>query len=321
MLSRKASVWVTASNPALLSSVIGVGSTTSSFRGTRHQQCSSKRCRKYATIADNPTRDDHGQRSTVCEHVWPKAASGHTCPTPYQIFGLKQGQQYSKIRFYELVKIYHPDRNSEEYSHSIRVERYRLIVAAHTILSDPVKRSAYDRFGSGWEGKAEVQGIDQETTGTPGTRPGPFSHSWNQSNDDPIWQNATWEDWERWHDRQAGNAPREPVFMKNGYFVVCVSVLAAIGITWNYGRAQDASTFLVEQRDLVHDRAAKDLRRVRQEKARMDSRQDRIEFFLRQREATIGTGAFGVDAIREERASRLLPDKEICRSDEVRDKD
>jgi len=268
------------------------------------------------------TRDACDQRRSLSDHVWPKALSGHVCPTPYQIFDLKQGQQYSKIRFYELVKLYHPDRHSGQggdQAHSLQVERYRLIVAAHTILSDPVKRSAYDRFGSGWNGKAEVQGYEPSGEGSSADRPGPFSHSWNQNNNDPIWQNATWEDWERWHDRQAGHVPREPVFMKNGYFVVCVSVIAAIAGTWNYGRAQDAGAQYIEQRDLVHDRATKDLRRVRQEKAAINSRQDRIEFFLRQREATMGASAFGVEAIREERANRLLSEKEICRSEEVRE--
>lgn len=195
------------------------------------------------------------------------------------------------------------------------MERYRLIVAAHHILSDPVKRSAYDRYGAGWNGKAEVGNHEGHRSG----QAGPFSQSWNNP-DDPVWQNATWEDWERWRERRDGtNEKPAPVFMSNSYFVAMVAVLAAVGSSLNYNRAQDAGTYFVEQRDLVHDRAAKELRRVRQEASTMNSRQDRIEYFVRQREATMGAGDYG--AIRDERANRVLRDMETCDSEQIRERD
>lgn len=243
---------------------------------------------------------------------------------------MKSNADYTKARFYELVKIYHPDRsNGSSTTHQTKIERYRLIVAAHTILSDPVKRSAYDRFGAGWNGKAEVdaQGRSQQ----PG--PGPFTHShgWN-SNDhsDPIWQNATWEDWERFYARRAREAgggsesgkehaaPQTPLYMQNSYFILLVAIVALMGSSANYNRAQDAGTYFVEQRDLVHDRAAKELRKVRQEMGNMNSREERIQWFLRQREATMGTmAATDVEAMREEKAQRVLAEPEVCRSEGV----
>ena len=39
---------------------------------------------------------------------WPTALN----PTPYDIFGHPKDAPYSKHRFYELVKLYHPDRHS-----------------------------------------------------------------------------------------------------------------------------------------------------------------------------------------------------------------
>ena len=74
---------------------------------------------------------------------------------------MKDDAIYSKTRFHELVKLYHPDMSpgkSEDIPRQVKIERYRLIVAAHTILSDPTRRSAYDRFGAGWNGKADLGG-------------------------------------------------------------------------------------------------------------------------------------------------------------------
>ena len=109
------------------------------------------------------------------------------------------------------------------------------------------------------------------------------------------------------------------VFMSNSYFLAMVMALAAVGSSINYGRAQDAGTYVVEQRDLVHDKAAKELRRVRQEKSGMTSKENRIDFFVRQREATMGSGDYV--AIREERANRVLSDMETCGSEQIRESD
>jgi len=295
-------------------------STTSVLRITRHQAYVKEYShRSYATIAGNAQEQEARQESSETnKHVWPTPLKGHICPTPYQILDHKQGQLYTKARYYQLVKIYHPDTGrctSKDDSYGVRLERYRLVVAAHTILSDPVKRNAYDKLGAGWTGKSmsEQQSWAQSATYPP---PGPFNQNWH--NADPIWQNATWEDWERWHARRAGQERTEPVLMKNGYFVTCVIILAAFGGTMNYSRAQDAGTYFIEQRDLVHDRASKELRRVRQDKSSVNSRQDRIDLFVRQREATMGLAAVDVEAVREEQAARVLQNPEVCRSEEVR---
>lgn len=68
--------------------------------------------------------------------------------------GIEPGNPYSKSRFYSLVKLYHPDSAASPASNNIpkeeRLARYRLIVDAHLILSDDLKRSAYDQYGLGW---------------------------------------------------------------------------------------------------------------------------------------------------------------------------
>lgn len=236
---------------------------------------------------------------------------------------------YTKVRYYELVKLYHPDRTGTPHNdipQAVKTERYRLIVSAHAILSDPTRRSAYDRFGAGWDGRSEVGGRDTWHQGSPTQRPGPFSQSWSEGND-PIWNNATWEDWERfyaWRARKEGrsdgfNQPKQsPLYFKNSYFLLMVALLAMMGSSANYSRAQDVGTYYVEQRDIIHDRAAKELRKVKQDATQSGSKQDRIEWFLRNREATLGLADDdATETLRREKIDRLLPDREICRSEEV----
>ncbi|KAF1352337.1 hypothetical protein BDV97DRAFT_292892 [Delphinella strobiligena] len=278
--------------------------------------------RRYASIA-NDGRDYSHLR-------WPEAPNGHQHPTPYQIFSLQQSEPYSKQRFYELVKIYHPDRGSpatppsvlpgshpcHNIAHGTKLERYRLIVAAHGILSDPEKRRAYDSFGAGWAG-APGNGATSNPWGRPGTGtgtpPGPFS-GWREGTDPNIWANATWEDWERFYAARDPSHPshQAPTYIRNSYFITIVMVLALVGSTANYGRAEVNGERFLEARDAMHDRAAKDLRKVRQQ-SESRPKEERIQFFLRQREATM-TG-LGVEEVRQDKLSKILPQQETCMSE------
>src|SRR6187402_3852458 len=98
---------------------------------TRRQR---QQYRSYAMVSDGHSRHDHGQLR------WPEMTSANSLPTPYQIFNQNKGSPYSKRRFYELVKLYHPDRHdhdtiSHSLSYATKLERYRLVVAANDILS------------------------------------------------------------------------------------------------------------------------------------------------------------------------------------------
>ncbi|KAK9454310.1 hypothetical protein V1511DRAFT_449301, partial [Dipodascopsis uninucleata] len=94
---------------------------------------------------------------------WPDVES----PNPYDIFHMTRGsvdRRILKKRYYTLMQQYHPDklniRNDEtEISRealTIMKERYDKIRDAYEILSDPYKRSRYDRFGEGWKYPTQV---------------------------------------------------------------------------------------------------------------------------------------------------------------------
>jgi curved DNA-binding protein CbpA len=249
--------------------------------------------RTYATVKDEvPLKDE-------APEIWPKAAKPHKIPTPYQILNLQREAPYIKTdRFYELVKIYHPDRGEHpsalphaHLTQSLRIERYRLIIAAHALLSDPSKRRAYDLYGAGWSGAS--------------TRPPSFNYSEDAKK--AAMSNATWEDWEDWYSkfRTPSDPPRQaqaPLYTSNTTFISIIAILAALGGVGQATRVEGNSASFIAQRDAAHSRAA---RTLASEKARSYgmTRQERIEEFLRNRDP---------EAYDDESVRKLLLDPDVC---------
>jgi curved DNA-binding protein CbpA len=241
---------------------------------------------------------------------WPELASANAVPTPYQIFNQKKGSKYSKQRFYELVKIYHPDRHDPQdvLSYETKLERYRLVVAANDILSDPVKRSAYDCYGAGWNGMPDVRSprdnSDSTTTWGGGGWKGPGGPS----------QNATWEDWERWYQRDS-KGPQKPRFVSNVAFVALIVMFATIGGVGQATRVGNYSASFLEQRDALHSDMSKDLmRRRRGTREGFGNKEERIHNFLKQRDPY----AYGITDPKQESYRRLLPPPEVCSSEDIK---
>jgi curved DNA-binding protein CbpA len=142
--------------------------------------------------------------------------------TPYDIFRQQRNAPYSKRPFYELVKVYHPDRPCDghplcrDISEEVRLRRYRLVVAAHEILSDPMKRAAYDKDGTGWHNHPDRP--DKKRSSRKYHRYG------NQ--EDPIFTNGTWEEWERWHNR---HQPKQVHVVSHRTFVTFILLMALFG--------------------------------------------------------------------------------------------
>jgi hypothetical protein len=110
---------------------------------------------------------------------------------------------------------------------------------------------------------------------------------------------------------------QSPLYMNNSYFIALIALFALMGSSANVHRAQENGQNFVEQRDIVHDRAAKELRKVRQDVQGMGGREERIQWFLRNREATMGIATDDVETMRQEKADRLMPEREICRSEAI----
>jgi curved DNA-binding protein CbpA len=271
--------------------------------------------RTYAKVhSPSPNNNAHSNDDLQ----WPDHPTSTTTPTPYQIFQQEKTAPYCKQRFYELVKLYHPDRPhpacSYPLSHATRLERYRLVVAANAILSDPIKRHAYDRYGAGWNGTPD-SGFGRHGWANAAAGTGWASYTGPES---PAY-NATWEDWERWYQRDSNGKgtrapPQEPLYFSNSAFVSLIVLFAAVGSFGQATRVGELSRTFIEQIEGVHDDCSKDLMRRRKRESYEHwgdgsgnrNRDQRIQSFLKMRDPV---GIAG-----EESHRRLLPAPEVCSS-------
>ena len=86
----------------------------------------------------------------------------------YTALGVKKdaSQKEIKAAFRKLARKYHPDVNPNDKASE---ERFKQINEAHDVLSDPEKRSKYDRYGDNWEqAEAFEKARAQYGNGAPG---------------------------------------------------------------------------------------------------------------------------------------------------------
>jgi curved DNA-binding protein CbpA len=304
MLSKKSSIlFLSYTNLSPLYYTHASASAPQSPRSCRHtftRPRVARQRRNYAQHNDAPSYRDDAELLK-----WPEAEKPHKTPTPYQILKCKRGDAYTKHRFYALVKLYHPDRCHASAAISqlplhVRLERYRMLVTAHDILSDIEKRKAYDAWGHGWAGHHN-------------TPTAPRNNDWDYNSrrwsTDPR-NNATWEDWERWHYENDGSkdADARTIQMSNFTFMALIFAFVSIGGVVQGTRFNTFNNSVIERRDQLHREASMEYRRSKNATLSGD-KDERIRTFLEHRESTI---------IGEQSYQRLLPPAGTCSPDEVR---
>lgn len=245
---------------------VGALPRASLFTTSRSSSRTLQLRRRYATV-----RDSKSARDDVPD--WPTTQY----PSPYDIFGMKKDEPYTKRRFYELVKLYHPDKHghtpeAENIPHATRLERYRLVVAANDLLSDPSKRHLYDTHGVGWSG-GRPQTINETMRQA--------DRSWRHREGSAA-QNATWEDWERWYDARDGKT-RDPLYMSNGLFATVVVMMCMIGAFAQMSRAEASGAEYLEAKNQTDLAIGQQMAR-RGYSAAGRSKDERVNVFLRDRE-------------------------------------
>lgn len=224
---------------------------------------------------------------------WPATPN----PTPYDILSIPRDAPYTKARFYQLAKLYHPDRHhahaqtNPHLTRAVCTERYRLVVLAHDILSDPARRSAYDAYGDGW---AAARPLTRDTY-----------RKWRADHHSAA-RNATWEDWEQWHDARRGTK-QEPVYMSHGSFFALLALAISVGIIGQANRAEAMSN---SRARLMEDRQHQLLEGMdrRASSAAGLGKAERVEWFARDRENTawgFSPGRLEGEKTKEEAASEL----------------
>lgn len=122
--------------------------------------------------------------------------------------------------------------------------------------------------------------------------------------------NATWEDWERWnrkygpHAEEGAQDPQKPMYLSNTAFISVVVMMAALGGIGQATRAESSSKTFMAMRNSENERAAAELRKVR-EAAASWTREERIEMFLRTRDP---------DAFENEGLRKSLLEPDVCDS-------
>ncbi|KAL1900535.1 J domain-containing protein 1 [Sporothrix stenoceras] len=287
-----------------------ISRTFSSRPFSRRQALRSEACplvqrptpaRTYATAVHDDgflhgrSRDSghHSDSNNIAHHTWPASPN----PTPYEIFGQHKTATYQKKRFYALAKQYHPDMHHCAPEHlkglsaAVRLERYRLIVAANDILSHTGRRRMYDLYGQGWTARDQNRSAEASAYGRQQDR------MWRQRKGSAAY-NATWEDWERWRQENGGGASGDDStakqteqFMSNGGFAVIVLVMVFLGGWGQMTRANSNGASILAMRDENHAAISSTLQ-SQQEAIAPLSREGRVHSFVERREgwSTYETG-------------------------------
>lgn len=249
------------------------------FASPLHSQCLARR-HSASSICASSDLQSHRKRW----YATPRSSRGDDLgdippwpttihPSPYDIFAIRHSDPYTKRRFYQLVKIYHPDLTTPSSSHlpaAVRLERYRLIVAANDILCDPAKRRAYDLSGAGWTSSARnssIRNADRAWRDRPGNAAA----------------NATWEDWERWYESRDGRSRQETVYMPNGVFAILIAMTGIIGAMVQTERVERSGSYYMEAKAAQNQAVGEDVRRSTMASAGL-SKDERVGRFLRDRE-------------------------------------
>jgi len=304
--------------------------------------------RRYAAVTDASSFANAGDSLP-----WPDP-NPHQPPSPYQVFNQVRGEPYSKRRFYELVMKYHPDRNSHpddsatspnpcKCPREVMLERYRLVVAANTILADPEKRAAYDNFGFGWGTNVNPSGespLHKYSTYHRWRKTGDTTFKW-PTDQDPMY-NANWEDWERWYQDRADRAraassmplyghfftaghgkQNRGIFMNNYAFLSIVFLFALLGGIGQATRVSDYSKSRMEYQQQQNDETHQVLMRARQDAIDQstsgENKKKRIQRFIQSVEN--GGGYEFAQESFEPRALRPGEDDGLCASGAVKDRD
>lgn len=215
----------------------------------------------------------HGRillNASNCHLPWPKSQF----PTPYEIFHIDQAASQAAIkqRYYELVKIYHPDKISKP--SALENERFHKIVAANDLLCDQNKRSAFDSYGIGWQWSGSGRHAKVYAGQMRGSR-------FDQYNRSRRANHAETAQWDHFYTGNKGSAG-ETRYTSNTNFVGFLVFLSTIGAVIQAARLGKASAEINERADKQHFNTARDLAESRR-LARDLGKEERRRLFLAHR--------------------------------------
>ncbi|KAH7363458.1 DnaJ domain-containing protein [Plectosphaerella cucumerina] len=209
------------------------------FRSLKRPQLVSKDHHRRPKPYPNPRRSLIAARQHTPDSdspPWPC----NPCPSPHEILGAVRGSAYSKSQFYRLVKLYHPDLAGDvTLNRAARIERYRLVIGANELLSNPERRRLYEQHGVGWV----FPGRPSASARAPGRRDGGFHHQWSPG----------------WEESAAAAAPQTPIFASNAAMAMFIVALAFAGAIVQLERARRAQWAMRLGDTALQDAISRDL--------------------------------------------------------------
>lgn len=109
-------------------------------------------------------------------------------------------------------------------------------------------------------------------------------------------------------------AKQEPVYFSNGGFLMLVITVVFLGGFGQSIRVGDYSEVFQRQVERAHDDASKALRRRKMESTGFGDKDERLHSFLRSRDPH----GYGVTDPAEEGYRKLLPEPEVCMSEDTK---
>lgn len=222
---------------------------------------------------------------------WP----AHPFPTPYEIFHIDQAASQSEIkrRYYELVKIYHPDKLPNPTPSEN--ERFHKIVAANDLLCDRAKRSAFDMYGVGWQ----WTGQGRHPRVYAGQMPGSRFDRYNKNRRSDHQETTQWDNFYPGNRDQEG----ETRYTSNTNFFGFLVFLSTLGAVIQAARLGRASAEINERADKQHFITARDLAESRR-LAKDLGKEERKRLFLAHRSGDATGYAFD-EASRQDQRPEL----------------
>jgi len=177
-------------------------------------------------------------------------------PTPFDIFSLPKTASEEEIRsrYYDLVKIYHPDKCGD--NSPIALERFRKVVKAHEILNNRHKKEMYLRFGVGWDSPVATNTTASSSMsyGSRFTKGSKYSSNYSY-----------YQGWEADNDIYKGEFSTTERFMSNPYFAAFVITAAIFGAAIQYMRIENSIGWIRAAEERHHLKATHYLAAARRE--------------------------------------------------------
>lgn len=191
-------------------------------------------------------------------------------PTPYDVLYIENTREFTnrkflRSRFHKLCKLYHPDiagvdlmkDDNSLVTEEERLERFKMIKDAYTLLNTPSAKSKYDTYNLGW---AYANNTNDSTSQSSSKSPYDLwkQRSADQDTHNMYWNAGNWEDYHNYHQRTGGPNHIAIHGKKLSHWDIIIYVLMLGALGESFSLLTDIQTSFGRRVD-IHEQCEKDL--------------------------------------------------------------